>query len=128
MSRQRALVTARTAVPVLSGVAAVAAVLAEVGAPVQPVLVLWFVLVCPGLALVGLVRPRSPLFALTLSIAVSCALAVVVAQALLFAGTWSPVAGLVVLAALTTTAVGVDLLGVRRGAHPPADAAMGGRR
>lgn len=109
MIRQRTPAAVRATVTILSGLAAVAGVLGEVGAPVQPVLVLWFVLLCPGMAIVGLVRPSSLLFALTLSIAVSCALAVAVAQALLFAGAWSPVSGLIILAALTTIGAGADL-------------------
>jgi hypothetical protein len=122
MSRQGALVAGRATVTTVSGLAAVAGVLGEVGAPVQPVLVCWFVLVCPGMAFVGLIRPPSLLFALTLSIAVSCALAVVVAQALLFAGAWSPVTGLIILAALTTVGAGADLRADRRARRLSVDA------
>ena len=122
MSRQGTPVAVRATVATVSGLAAVAAVLGEVGAPIQPMLVFWFVLVCPGMAFVGLFRPPSLVFALALSIAVSCALAVVVAQALLFAGAWSPVAGLVILAALTTVAAGVELRADRTARRLPADA------
>ena len=122
MSRPGSPVAVRATVTTVSGLAAVAGVLGEVGAPVQPMLVLWFVLVCPGMAFVGLIRPPSPLFALTLSIAVSCALAVVVAQALLFAGAWSPVAGLIILAALTTVGAGAELRADRRARRLPVDA------
>ena len=108
--------------PPLSALLAVTSVVAGFGAPLQPLLVGWFLLVCPGMAFVGLVRPPSPLFALTLSIAVSCALAVVVAQALLFAGAWSPVAGLIILAALTTVGAGADLRADRRARRLPVDA------
>jgi uncharacterized membrane protein len=108
------LVTLRAAVTTVSGLAALAAVLGGTGAPVQPVLVLWFVLVCPGMALVGLLRPPSVILAGTLSVAVSCALAVVVAQAMLFAGTWSPVTGLLALVALTAGGAGAELWAERR--------------
>ena len=112
--------TIRAAVTTVSAVAAVAAVLADVGAPVQPVLVLWFVLVCPGMAFVGLIRPASPVFALALSIAVSCALAALVAQLMLFAGVWSPITGLVVLALLTAVVAGTEMLVDRRAARASA--------
>lgn len=125
MSRPGSPVAIRAAVTTASGLAAVAGVLGDVGAPVQPTLVLWFVLVCPGMALVGLVRPPSLLFALTLSIAVSCALAVMVSQALLYAGAWSPVTGLVVLAGLTAVAAGADLRADRRAGAVGADTSEG---
>lgn len=114
MSQERPSVAARAAVATVSALAAVAAVLGDVGAPLQPLLVFWFVLVCPGMAVVGLIRPPSPLFALTLSIAVSCALAVVVAQAMLFAQVWSPMAGLILLALVTLGGAGTELLVDRR--------------
>ena len=120
MNPQGALV--RATVTTVSGLAAIAGVLGEVGAPVQPVLVFWFVLVCPGMAFVGLIRPPSLLFALTLSIAVSCALAVGVAQALLYAGAWSPVTGLIILVALTAVGAGAELLADRRARRLSVDA------
>lgn len=121
MSRPGAPVATRVAVTTLSGLAAVAGVLGDVGAPVQPALVLWFVLVCPGMAFVGLIRPPSLLFASTLSIAISCALAVMVSQALLLAGAWSPVTGLVILVGLTAVGAAADLLTARRARPLPVD-------
>lgn len=122
MNRQGSLVAVRATVATVSGLAALACVLGDVGAPVQPALVFWFVLVCPGMAFVGLIRPPSLLFALTLSIAASCALAVAVAQALLFAGAWSPVTGLIILVALTTVGAAADLRADRRARRLPVDA------
>lgn len=121
MSHPGAPVATRVAVTTLSGLAAVAGVLGDVGAPVQPALVLWFVLVCPGMAFVGLIRPPSLLFASTLSIAISCALAVMVSQALLLAGAWSPVTGLVILVGLTAVGAAADLLTARRARPLPVD-------
>ncbi|WP_210439616.1 hypothetical protein [Nocardioides xinjiangensis] len=122
MNRLESSATVRAAVTVGSAVVAVAAVMADVGAPAQPILVLWFVLVCPGAAFVGLVRLPSPGFAFALSVATSCALAAVVAQVMLFAGVWSPLGGLVVLAELTIVAavagLAVDLRASRLTAAP----------
>lgn len=128
MSGPDAVLPAQPAVVAGSGLAALAAVVAEVGAPLQPVLVLWFVLVCPGLAVVGLLRLPSRLFALTLAVALSCALAVVVAQALLLAGAWRPMVGLLILLALTTLAAVPQLLGARTTSRPSAGAHRGGAR
>ncbi|NHC25441.1 hypothetical protein G6553_19970 [Nocardioides sp. IC4_145] len=115
----------RAWVTTLSGVAAVAVALGGLGAPVQPALVLWFVLVCPGSAVVGLLRPPSPLFAVTLSIAISCALAVVVAQVMLLAGVWSPLAGLIGLAELTVVAAATEVAVERRARRRALDVGQG---
>lgn len=110
--------TVRAAVAVGSALLAVGAVLGDVGPPGQPVLVLWFVLVCPGLAFVGLARPSSVLFGLALSVAISCALAVLVAQTLLYAGAWNPLGGLLVLAAITVVGCVTELVVEARVRHP----------
>jgi len=112
-------VTVRTTVATGSALLAVAAVLGDVGSPVQPALVLWFVLVCPGLPLAGLTHPSSVPFCLTFSVAVSCALAALVAQAMLYAGVWNPLTGLVVLAELTVVGCAIDLAVDVRAHRPP---------
>lgn len=93
----------------LSAVAALVVVLGSVGAPVQAVVVFWFLLVCPGTTVLCLLEPMNALWHLLIGIAVSIALGVVVAQVLLFTGAWSPVAGLLVLAAVTCVAAGLQL-------------------
>jgi hypothetical protein len=76
-----------------------------VGAGVPPALgtpfVLWFILVCPGMALVRLLRLGDPVAELGIGIALSVALATLVSGALLYAGAWSPRATLAILAAVT---------------------------
>jgi hypothetical protein len=109
MSGSGRWVMVRTAVATGSALLAVAAALGDVGSPVQPVLVLWFVLVCPGLPLAGLTHPSSVAFCLTFAITVSCALAALVAQAMLYAGVWNPLTGLVVLAEITVVGCAIDL-------------------
>ena len=123
MSRPGRSVTVRTAVAVGSAMLAVAAVLGDVGSPVQPVLVFWFVLVCPGLALAGLAHPTSVLFCLTFSITVSCALAAIVAQVMLYAGVWNPLTGLFVLAEITVVGCAIDLAVDVRARRAPAGTA-----
>lgn len=84
---------------------ALAAVLGQasgVGPPVQPLLVLPFALVAPGLAATGLLRLGDRLTRLVLAVVMSTLVATVVAQALLALGRWSPTVWLVTLAVLTT--------------------------
>jgi hypothetical protein len=80
-----------------AGIVAVAAVPAALATPV----VLWFVLVCPGMALVRLLRLADPVAELGIGIALSAALATLVSGALLYAGAASPRATLAILATAT---------------------------
>ncbi len=57
----------------------------------------WFLLVCPGLALVRLMRLNEPLRIWPLAIALSLALDAVVAITMLYANVWSVQLGMVVL-------------------------------
>jgi hypothetical protein len=75
-------------------------VLVDFHSPVRSALVAAFVFLCPGLALVRLLRLEEPLFELTLGIALSLALAGLVSVALLYAHAWSPGKGLAILAAI----------------------------
>lgn len=88
------------AVVAVAAVAAAGAAL--VGAPdaVRVPLVLGFLLIGPGMAFVPLLDLDDPVAQLTVALGVSLALDLVVAMAMLYAGAWSPVASLVVLAAI----------------------------
>jgi hypothetical protein len=100
--------------------AVLAGVFQVVGAhsPVRVAVILWFVLVCPGLAVVRLLRLSDPVAELSLAVAVSIALAVGVAGIGLYSGLWSPGATLAVLIAITIGAVAAPLAGRRPGARP----------
>ena len=93
----------------LSTLAAAAAVFGEVTGAVRAPVVLWFVLVCPGLAIVRLLRLREAAAELTLAVALSLALAVIVPTTLLYSGAWSPAAGLAILMAVTCGALALDV-------------------
>lgn len=97
--------------PVLLFSALLAGVLAfaNLDSPLRAVIVLWFMLVCPGLALVRLIRLADPVAELAVGVAASVALATLVASALLYAGLWSPQAVLAVLIGATVTGVALDL-------------------
>ncbi len=72
--------------------------------------VLWFVLVCPGMALVHVLRLRDPVAELSLAVALSLALDTLVASAFLYAGRWSPDGTLTVLIAIAAVGAGADLI------------------
>ncbi|MBN1679604.1 MAG: hypothetical protein JW966_04880 [Anaerolineae bacterium] len=73
--------------------------------PVRPALVFWFVLVCPGMAYVNLLKLDDIASQLTLGVALSLALGAIVAALMVYTERWSPDAGLGIL-------IGISLLGV----------------
>ncbi len=92
---------------------AVAAVLAAiVPAPtaVRLGVVLPFLLLGPGLALVPLCRLRDPFAELVVAIALSLAIDVVVSEAMVLAGGWSAPPTMLALAGICIAGVGLDLL------------------
>jgi len=73
-------------------------------------IVLGFVLVCPGLALVRLLGVPAAMAQISLGVALSLALDVLIPAALLYAGAWSPPAALAILIGLTVAAAIVEFL------------------
>ena len=67
-----------------------ALVFGDVDSPIRPVVAMWFLLVCPGMALVPLLRLQDGITELVLGIGVSVALTALVAIGCLYAGFWSP--------------------------------------
>jgi hypothetical protein len=107
--------------PAIIGLSAVAvglATLAGVQGPVRAGLALWFLLICPGLALVRLLRLDDTVFELTLGVALSLALDTLVAGGLLYAGAWSPAGALAVLIAISVAGALLQLALARQGARP----------
>jgi hypothetical protein len=89
----------RTATVVLALACAAGAILtlADVETPARPILTALFLLVVPGAAVVGLLRDRDPLATLTVAAAASLAVNVLLAEAMLLFGAWSPRAGVVTI-------------------------------
>lgn len=90
--------------------AALAAVVVfvEVDSPLRPALVLSFLLLCPGLALVRLLRITDRVTEMTLAIAVSLALNALVPGLMLYLGAWSPRVGLLILITITAVATAYE--------------------
>jgi hypothetical protein len=99
----------------LSALLSVVAVALDWPPPLRPALTTWFVVICPGMAIVRLLALPSLLIEVTLAIAVSLALAGLFASALVYAGAWSPA---LVLELLVVTAVGALVLGLARRRGP----------
>jgi hypothetical protein len=94
----------------LLGTAAVVAVALDLSSVVRAPIVLAFVLVCPGLALIRLVGVRTATAQLSLGIALSLALDVLVPASLLYAGVWSPSAALGILVGVTFVAAMIEVV------------------
>jgi len=108
-------ITAATAVAYLGGFAT----------QVAPLVAL-FVLACPGLALVGGLRLRDPLFELVVGVALSISLAGLLATAELFAGSWAPGSTLVLLIGVTVVGLALDPDLIPRQLLSPASLARAG--
>ncbi len=95
---------------ILSGAIAASVTFGSVLPALRPFVVLPFLLLCPGLAWVRLLRLESPLAEFTLAVALSLVLATVVAAGMLYAGAWSPKGSLTVLLGFTLAALVVDAI------------------
>jgi uncharacterized membrane protein len=66
--------------------------------PVRVVITFWFLLICPGMAFVRLLRIEDRLIELTLAVALSLSLDIIVVEGMLFFNRWSAELGLGVIA------------------------------
>lgn len=99
-----------TVVLLLSAILALLFVVADFGSPLRPVVALWFLSFCPGMAIVQLLAIRNRLGEFMLAIALSVTMATFTAMAMIYANTWSPQLGVGLLAAFTLAAVGLPLV------------------
>ena len=74
----------------------------------RTLIVVGFLLVCPGLALLRLTGRMDTLATITIAVALSLALEMAVALALSYSGLWSPGAGLALLVSVVIGAAGLD--------------------
>ena len=83
----------------VSGVGATLANLLEVPSLIRVSVALWFLFVCPGLAIVQMLHIEDLWALLSVSIALSLAIDMLTAEVMLYAGAWSPIGGLFALVA-----------------------------
>jgi hypothetical protein len=92
------------AIIIASAAAVGGLVVIDLSSPIRTILALWFLVVCPGMALVRLLQLRNPWAEVALATAVSLSLDVGVSLGLAYSGHWSPNLGLAIL-------IGVSLVG-----------------
>ncbi len=110
------------------GVAVLALVVMRAPAALRAAPVIAYVMTVPGLACVRLARLPDRLAEFALAVGLSLALAVIVAQAMIYLRVWSPTLGIVILTVIASIAACAELLGVRRplpAARPPAGGRAG---
>jgi hypothetical protein len=96
------MIAVRWPLTIVITVAALAiATVVSPGEPVTLALTLWFVLICPGMALVGILGRRDPWVRVTAAVALSIAVDVAVAGTLVYSGAWSPSIALLMLASIS---------------------------
>jgi hypothetical protein len=81
--------------------------------PARPLIVFWFLFVCPGAALVRFLRIQEPVSVGTLAVAMSLSVDALIAGCQMYAGYWSPEWTLVIVMALTVVCLLIQLLSVR---------------
>jgi hypothetical protein len=82
---------------ILSTIAAGLVTFVLPGIVLRPVIVFWFLFVCPGMALVRFLRLKEPVVEWTLALALSFSIDAIVAGIQLYAGGWSPSITLVII-------------------------------
>jgi hypothetical protein len=83
-------------------------------APTRTLLVVWFLAVCPGWGVMGVLRLGDPWLEVATAIALSLAIDVLVTATLSYGGLWSPTVALLILASVS---VGGALAQVRLAAR-----------
>jgi aminoglycoside phosphotransferase (APT) family kinase protein len=94
----------------VSALVALLFVAVDIGSPLRPIVALWFLAICPGMAVVQLLAIRNRLGEIMLAIALSVTLATFTAMAMIYANVWSPRLGVGLLAAFTLAMVALPLL------------------
>jgi uncharacterized membrane protein len=86
---------------IVSAIATMLVVVTNVETPLRPAIVFWFLLVCPGMAVMQLLRFKDGVMELTLAIALSISLDAIIAEGMVLTKRWSPEWGFVLLAGLS---------------------------
>jgi hypothetical protein len=94
----------------LSGAGVLTLVLLDGPAALRAVSVLTYIAVVPGLACARLIRLPDPLTQFVVGVALSVALGILVAQAMVYLQRWSPLLGLYALAVIASLAALIELV------------------
>jgi hypothetical protein len=111
--RDRVAIKSRQVIwPVIIGLSAIALAVLMFGnhqSPARQLFALFFLLFCPGMAVVRLVRLPDGWSELTIGVALSLALDALVSGTMIYAGAWSPTGAFVILAGVTMAGVMLQL-------------------
>ncbi len=76
----------------------------------RPVVMMWFLFVCPGMVIMRFFRFRSPAIEWSIALGLSFAIDGIVSSILLYSGRWSPLATLVILMMFCSVGISLYLL------------------
>jgi uncharacterized membrane protein len=93
-----------------SALAAGALTFLQAVAPLRAAVGFWFLLVCPGMAYVRLLRVKAVFFGWVLAIALSIAIDTIIAQVLLVTGNWSSRLALIVVIIVSLIGVAIQVV------------------
>jgi len=97
------------AVIVLSAVLAALMMLIPEPSPLRAAAAFWFLLVCPGMAFVRLLRLHDTLVEVSLAIALSIAIDIIVSETLVVSNSWSPGWALAIIVLVSLVGVALQL-------------------
>lgn len=80
------------------------------GGILRRILSFWFILICPGMALIGLLRIKDTLAKLVMAVALSLALAVLLSETMALSHFWYPTAGLGILVEISLAGAFLQIL------------------
>jgi uncharacterized membrane protein HdeD (DUF308 family) len=83
---------------------------ADLHTSLRPIVALWFLLVCPGMAIVRIFDVQELVLEWVLAIALSISLAGIISIVMIYTATWSPAVGLLILIGLTIAGVIIQIL------------------
>ena len=95
---------------IISSLGVALAMSGNIGMPFRPLIAFWFLLVCPGMAFIGLLHLKEHLTELTLAVALSLTLDTLVAEVMALNHMWSSKWGLFGLICLSLVGVTLQLI------------------
>ncbi len=78
--------------------------------PLRPIVVMWFLFICPGMVLVRFLHLYEAIVEWTLALALSFVIDAIVAGIQLYAGRWSPTVTLIILMGLSIVCTFMQLI------------------
>jgi hypothetical protein len=116
-----------SALVIIFALAACLAVFLDAPVPLRSSVTLLFLVFIPGLAVVRFLRLTDPVLRLSLAVATSLALDVVVSIVMIYAGSWTPRTALVGIAAVAVIAAAAEAVAASSGRLASAAGGLSGR-